>query len=79
MLVYKLYDGVDYVLVYLFVLYGYYFVLIVGVGLIVGFVVVMVWGWLLGLIWVWFGNVFIGVVYDYFVLMLFVCYDGKFV
>lgn len=41
MLVVKYNDGFDYVLINKYVLFGYYFVVIVGVGLLVGFVFVV--------------------------------------
>lgn len=41
MLVWKYNDGLDFVFINKYVFYGYYFVVIVGVGLLVGFVFVV--------------------------------------
>ena len=73
----RFFDGVDYVPANKFVLFGHHFASIAGVGPIVGPTMAMVYGWLPGLLWVWFGNIFLGAVHDYFSLAASVRYDGK--
>lgn len=71
------FDGVDFVPANKFVLFGHHFASIAGAAPIVGPAMAMAFGWLPGLLWIWFGNIFIGAVHDYFSLTASVRYDGK--
>lgn len=73
----RLRDNVDYMPTNKWVLWGHHFSSIAGLGPIGGPAIAMAWGWLPGLIWIWWANLFIGIVHDYFALMSSVRYDGR--
>lgn len=67
----RFYDGVDYVPAHPAVLFGHHFASIAGAGPIVGPIIAYsLFGWGPALLWILLGTAFIGIVHDYFSLMV---------
>ena len=70
-------DGVDYVPARRTVLLGHHFASIAGVGPIVGPILGATYGWLPAMLWLVLGNILIGAVHDFTVLVTSIRHDGK--
>jgi carbon starvation protein len=70
-------DGISFFPVSKYVLYGFQFKGIAGLGPIAGPFIALYFGWLPALIWILIGNFFIGWIHDYSSLMLSVRNEGK--
>ena len=70
-------DGIQYFPVSRYVLYGFQFKGIAGLGPIFGPFIALFYGWVPALIWILVGNFFIGWIHDYSALMTSVRNDGK--
>ena len=70
-------DGVDYVPARRSVLLGHHFASIAGVGPIVGPILGATFGWLPALLWLVVGNVLMGAVHDFTVLVTSIRHGGK--
>ena len=70
-------DGIQYFPVSRYVLYGFQFKGIAGLGPIFGPFIALFYGWVPALIWILLGNFFIGWIHDYSSLMTAVRNEGK--
>ena len=70
-------DGIRFFPTSKYVLYGFQFKGIAGLGPIFGPFIALTYGWLPALIWILVGNFFIGWIHDYGALMLSVRNEGK--
>ena len=70
-------DGITFFPVSKYVLYGFQFKGIAGLGPILGPFIALYYGWIPALIWIILGNFFIGWIHDYTSLFLSVRNDGK--
>ncbi len=70
-------DGIQYFPVSRYVLYGFQFKGIAGLGPIFGPFIALFYGWIPALIWILIGNFFIGWIHDYSSLFLSVRNEGK--
>ncbi|RLG50918.1 MAG: carbon starvation protein A [Thermoproteota archaeon] len=70
-------DGITFFPVSKYVLYGFQFKGIAGLGPILGPFIALMYGWVPALIWILLGNFFIGWIHDYSSLMLSVRNEGK--
>lgn len=70
-------DGIRFFPVSKYVLYGFQFKGIAGLGPIAGPFIALFYGWLPALIWIILGVIFIGWIHDYSILMLSVRNEGK--
>jgi len=70
-------DGIEFFPANKYVLYGFQFKGIAGLGPILGPFVALVYGWVPALIWILLGNFFIGWIHDYSAIMLTVRNEGK--
>ncbi len=70
-------DGIQYFPVSKYVLYGFQFKGIAGLGPIFGPFIALFYGWVPALIWILIGNFFIGWIHDYSSLFLSVRNEGK--
>ena len=70
-------DGVDYVPARRSVLLGHHFASIAGVGPIVGPILGATYGWIPAMLWLVLGNILIGAVHDFTVLVTSIRHGGK--
>lgn len=70
-------DGIRFFPVSKYVLYGFQFKGIAGLGPIFGPFIALFYGWIPALLWILVGNFFIGWIHDYSALMLSVRNEGK--
>jgi len=70
-------DGIRFFPVSKYVLYGFQFKGIAGLGPIFGPFIALFYGWLPALLWILIGNFFIGWIHDYSTLMMSVRNEGK--
>jgi len=70
-------DGIEFFPANKYVLYGFQFKGIAGLGPILGPFVALTYGWIPALIWILLGNFFIGWLHDYSAIMLTVRNEGK--
>lgn len=70
-------DGIEFFPTNRYVLYGFQFKGIAGLGPILGPFVALAYGWLPALLWILLGNFFIGWIHDYSTIVLTVRNDGK--
>jgi carbon starvation protein len=70
-------DGIEFFPANKYVLYGFQFKGIAGLGPILGPFVALAYGWIPALIWILLGNFFIGWLHDYSAIMLTVRNEGK--
>jgi len=70
-------DGIEFFPANKYVLYGFQFKGIAGLGPILGPFVALTYGWIPALIWLLLGNFFIGWLHDYSAIMLTVRNEGK--
>ena len=70
-------DGIRFFPVSKYVLYGFQFKGIAGLGPIFGPFIAMFYGWIPALLWILIGNFFIGWIHDYSALMMSVRNEGK--